>query len=85
LIGLSEPDENGMVKYKEFALKCRDMINELFTVKSLSDKSTLIQTGAFKPPDNLEEINLSGLDLFKVSSWFNLDYISTINNKYINN
>ena len=43
------------------------MINELFTVKSLSDKSTLMQTGAFKPADNLDEINLSGLDLFKVS------------------
>ena len=39
-----------MVKYQEFAVKCKDMINELFTVKSLSDKSTLMQTGAFKPP-----------------------------------
>jgi hypothetical protein len=55
-----------MVKYKEFAVKCKDMINELFTVKSLSDKATLMQTGAFKPPENLDEINLSGLDLFKV-------------------
>ncbi|CDW82161.1 radial spoke protein 7 [Stylonychia lemnae] len=65
LIGLSCPDAHGMVVYKEFAPKCRDMINELFTVKSLSDKSTLMQTGAFKPQENLDEINLSGLDLFK--------------------
>ena len=55
-----------MVKYKEFAVKCKDMINELFTVKSLSDKATLMQTGSFKAPENLDEINLSGLDLFKV-------------------
>ena len=42
------------------------MINELFCVKSLSDKSTLMQTGAYRPPDNLDEINLTGLDLFKL-------------------
>ena len=49
------------------------MINELFTVKSLSDKATLLQTGAFKPADNLDEINISGLELFKVNQ--SLSYI----------
>jgi hypothetical protein len=55
-----------MVNYKEFSFKCKDMINELFTVKSLSDKATLVQTGVFKPPENLDEMQMSGLDLFKV-------------------
>lgn len=55
-----------MVNYKEFAPKCKDMINELFTVRSLADKAALMQQGNFRPPENIEEINLSGLELFKV-------------------
>jgi hypothetical protein len=43
------------------------MINELFTVKSLAEKATLVQTGTYKPPANVEDISLSKLDLFKVS------------------
>lgn len=42
LIGLSDPDVHGMVSYKEFSFKCRDMINELFSMKSLSEKASLI-------------------------------------------
>lgn len=53
------------------------MINELFTVKSLSDKATLLQTGAYKPAENLDEINLSGLDLFKVNH-----FLLIISNSY---
>ena len=70
LMGLSAPDKDGMVNYKEFAVKAKDMINELFTVKTMSEKATLIQTGSFKPADNLEEINISSLELFKVSLSF---------------
>ena len=43
------------------------MIRELFTVKSLADKAALIQSGTFKQPENLDDINLSSLELFKVN------------------
>ncbi len=42
LMGLSAPDKEGMVNYKEFAVKAKDMINDLFTVKTMSEKATLI-------------------------------------------
>jgi hypothetical protein len=41
-MGLSNPNEKGMVNYKEFSFKCKDMIKELFSVKILADKATLI-------------------------------------------
>ena len=55
-----------MVNYKEFSFKCKDMINELFTASSLIQKANLIQNGVYKPPENLDDIQLSSLDLFKV-------------------
>jgi len=67
LMGISQPDKDGLILYKEFAVRARDMINELFTVKTLSEKATLMQTGVFKAPENLDEINVTSLDLFKVS------------------
>jgi len=42
LIGLSQPDKDGLVDYKDFASKCKDYINELFSIKALSEKATLI-------------------------------------------
>jgi hypothetical protein len=65
-MGLSNPNEKGMINYKVFSFKCRDMIKELFSVKILADKATLIQSGNFKAPENLEEINITPLELFKV-------------------
>lgn len=35
-------------------------------MKSLSDKAALLQSGAFKAPENIEEVNMTPLDLFKV-------------------
>ena len=70
LIGLSNPDERGMVNYKEFSFKCKDMIDELFSMKSLSEKASLIQQGAFKEAVELAQINISKLDLFKVTKRF---------------
>jgi len=55
LIGLSKPDHNGMINYKEFSFKCKDMIDELFSMKSLKDKSLLIQQGSYIKPDEHEE------------------------------
>jgi hypothetical protein len=43
IIGMSKPDENGLVDYKDFSFKCKDYINELFSMKSLAEKAGLIQ------------------------------------------
>ena len=42
------------------------MINELYSMKSISEKASLIQSGVYKIPENLDEINLTGLELFNV-------------------
>ena len=76
LIGMSCPEANGQLNYREFAFKCKELINELFSMKSLSDKATLLQTGAFKPTENIEEINLSKLDLFKVSAPYHISLLT---------
>jgi len=59
-----------MVKYKDFAFKCKEAINELYSMKSLCDKATLLASGSFKPPADLAVLELSSLELFKVSSIF---------------
>ena len=56
IIGLSSPNERGMVNYKDFSFKCKDMINELFTASSLIQKANLIQSGTYKPPESLDDI-----------------------------
>ena len=63
---MSKPDANGNVNYKDFSLLCRDYINELFSMKSLAEKSQLIAMGTYKVPADLENINLTKLDLFKL-------------------
>ena len=63
---MSFPNEKGLVDYKEFSHKCKDYISELFSMKAMSEKATLIQQGTYKAPDNLDEINMSKLDLFKL-------------------
>ena len=73
LIGLSAPDEKGRIRYKEFSHKCKDMIEELFSMKSMSEKATLIKQGTFTAPDNLEEIKLTKLEMFNVSALFLLN------------
>ena len=35
-------------------------------MKSLSDKAHLLSSGAFKAPENIEEVNLTPLEMFKV-------------------
>ena len=63
---MSNPDPNGMVNYKDFSIKCKHMIDELFSVKSIQDKAELIQSKLFQAPENLEEIQLSPLELFEL-------------------
>ncbi len=68
LIGLSKPDKNGNISYKDFSFKCRDMIDDLFSMKALSEKASMIQKGTFEASSSLEEVQLTKLDMFKVSS-----------------
>ncbi len=43
LIGMSNPDSNGMVNYAEFAKKCKEMIDEFFSMKSITEKAVMIE------------------------------------------
>ncbi len=67
LIGMSGPDSAGKIVYKEFATKCRDMIEDFFSMKSMSEKATMIKQGTFKIPDDLEQVLLTKLEMFSVS------------------
>ena len=66
LIGMSNPDEKGFVKYEEFAGKCKVMIEELFTMKTITEKANLIETKQYKPPANLDQIELTNFELFEL-------------------
>ena len=64
LIGLSKPDPHGFLNYKEFAKTCRQAIDELFSMKSLTEKAALLESKHFKAPANIEDIQLETLELF---------------------
>lgn len=63
---MSSPDEKGHVNYVEFAKKCKEMIDELFSMKSLTEKAALIENKNYVAPKNLEEIDLTTLELFEL-------------------
>ncbi len=42
------------------------MINELFSMKSIQEKADLIQNKLFQTPENLDEIQLTPLELFEL-------------------
>jgi hypothetical protein len=63
---LSEPDATGCVNYKNFSYKAKFIMEELFSLKSLIDKSTIIREGKVKYED-ADDVSLSKLELFKVS------------------
>jgi Ca2+-binding EF-hand superfamily protein len=65
LIGMSNPDEKGHVKYEEFAGKCKVMIEELFTMKTITEKANLIETKQYKPHANLDQIEVTNFELFE--------------------
>ncbi len=64
LIGMSNPDTNGQVNYVEFAKKCKEMIDELFSMKSITEKAVMIENHQYVSRPNLDEINISTLELF---------------------
>lgn len=64
IIGMAQPDPHGFLNYVEFAKTCRAAIDELFSMKSLTEKAAMIEAKQFKPQPNIEDIQLETLDLF---------------------
>jgi Ca2+-binding EF-hand superfamily protein len=70
LIGMSKPDAEGRVNYREFAGECKTLIEELFSMKSMSEKAELIQSHIYRAPENLDAIELTSLELFELFKKF---------------
>lgn len=66
LIGMTNPDKMGMVKYAEFAPLCTQLIQELFSMESISKKAELIETKIYEAPTDLDSISISNLELFEL-------------------
>lgn len=43
IIGMAKPDPQGFLNYVEFAKTCRLAIDELFSMKSLTEKAAMIE------------------------------------------
>ena len=65
LVGYANCDQYGRLKYSEFAPRCQALIGELFSIKSLTEKATIISQTAFKVSEEVDDVGLSKLDLFK--------------------
>lgn len=70
LIGMSQPDSNGQVNYVDFAKKCKELIDELFSMKSITEKAVMIENHQYVVKPNLDEINISTLELFQLFKKF---------------
>ena len=66
LIGTSSPDAMGRVNYREFAARCKGLIDELFSMKSISDKAELIASKQYSAPEGMDELKLTHLELFEL-------------------
>ena len=66
LIGYSEPDDSGMVDYEKFSEVCTLMINDRFSVKSLSEKAFILQNASYKPSPHVDSVPLTELELFQI-------------------
>ena len=64
IIGMAKPDAQGFLNYVEFAKTCRNAIDELFSMKSLTEKAVMVEAKQFKPQPNIEDIQLETLELF---------------------
>jgi Ca2+-binding EF-hand superfamily protein len=63
---MSNPDAHARVHYVDFAAKCTFLINELFSMKSVSEKAMLIESKVYQAPKDLEEISVTNLELFEL-------------------
>jgi len=64
IIGMAKPDPHGFLNYMDFAKTCRIAIDELFSMKSLTEKAAMIEAKQFKAQPNIEDIQLDTLELF---------------------
>ena len=62
-----------MVNYKEFSFAAKELIDELFSTKALQEKAQLLSSGTYKAPDDLDEISLTPLELFKIFKKYDRD------------
>lgn len=67
---MSQPDASGQVNYVEFAKKCKEMIDEIFSMKSITEKAVMIENKVYVEKPTLHEIDISTLDLFKLFKKF---------------
>ena len=54
LIGMSQPDQHARVQYVDFAKRCTVYIEELFSMKSITEKAALIESKQYEPPKDLD-------------------------------
>jgi len=65
LLGQAVQDEDGMVNYKQFSTKAKEMIENVYSVEALSTAADLIKNSVVKEED-IEQTYISNLDLFKI-------------------
>jgi Ca2+-binding EF-hand superfamily protein len=63
---MSNPSPMGEVNYHEFAIKCKAYIDELFSMKSITEKAELIESKQFQAPEKIDEIHLTSLEMFEM-------------------
>lgn len=66
MIGYSEPDDDGMVDYAKFSETATKMINDRFSVRSMSEKAFMLFNDTYKQSSEVDNIPLTKLDLFKI-------------------
>jgi hypothetical protein len=65
LLGQAVQDDNGLVNYKNFSFKVKEMIDSVYSVEALSTAADLIKNEVIKEED-VEDTYISNLDLFKI-------------------
>ena len=63
LLGQSNLDSKGLVNYKNFALKAKIMIEELFNLGKMTKIARMISQGIISE-DKIEHSTLTNMDLF---------------------
>jgi Ca2+-binding EF-hand superfamily protein len=63
---MSNPDPSGFINYREFSVKCREMIESLFSIKSITEKAELIEGKQFVPQADIDKVSKTPLELFEL-------------------
>ena len=67
LLGTGKPDRAGLINYKDFAFKAKDMMDTLFSLRSLNKMAAIIEKEEVKR-EEVRDAGITSLDLFKVRS-----------------